>query len=78
MKFTRWDIRVLRSIWAERAEAAERAKQSIDTRGMTRPLRDRAERAWLEAHGLEGPFLERPPVSSLSVASATQRLRRRR
>ena len=77
MKFTRWDIRVLQSIWAERAEAVERAKQSIDTTGMTRPPRDPAERAWLEARGLEGPFLERPPVSPPSAAPATRRTRRR-
>lgn len=75
MTFTRWDIRVLRSIWAERAEAVERVKQSIDTSDMTRPPRDPAERAWLEAHGLEGPFVERPPVPLHSTSQAGRRER---
>lgn len=53
-----WDLAELRQVWALRREAVRIAKKTIDISNMTRPLRDPVERAWLEAHGLQGPFRE--------------------
>jgi hypothetical protein len=54
----RWGLATLRTTWAQRRAAVQAAKATIDPRGMTRPPRDPVERAWLEAHGLTGPFRE--------------------
>ncbi len=64
MKGIEWDLHELEAMWDERARAVERAKLGIDVRGMTRPARAPYERAWLEAHGDLGPFVETdtPPV----------------
>jgi hypothetical protein len=57
----RWGLAALRAMWAQRRAAVQAAKATIDPRGMTRPPRDPVERAWLEAHGLTGPFRETSP-----------------
>lgn len=53
-----WGLAPLRQEWARRRAAVLAAKATIDITGMTRPPRDPVERAWLDAHGLQGPFQE--------------------
>ncbi|HXC25919.1 MAG TPA: hypothetical protein VNU46_08385 [Gemmatimonadaceae bacterium] len=53
-----WDLQALRAEWTQRRAAVLAAKATIDPTGMTRPPRDPVEWAWLEAHGLTGPFRE--------------------
>lgn len=57
-----WDLSELRAMWARRRAAVARAKQGIDTAGMTRPRRDPVKREWLERHGDPGPFVEAQPL----------------
>lgn len=51
----------LRDKWAERLERVRRSQARTDVRGMTRPPRDPAERAFLRRTGKEGPFVEAEP-----------------
>lgn len=44
--------------WAERYERVRAINARLDPRGMTRPVRDPDERAFLAARGQLGPFVE--------------------
>jgi hypothetical protein len=46
------------STWDVRLARVRRSQLRVDTTGMTRPPRDPDERAFLEATGLQGPFIE--------------------
>lgn len=52
------DLSELRRVWDERRSRAEEVLQRIDPRGLRRPARTPEERAWLEARGELGPFVE--------------------
>ena len=51
------DLAELRRTWQARREAMREILRRFDPRGMTRPARDSAERAWLEERR-EGWFAE--------------------
>ena len=52
------DIPDLELVWRERAERVRRSRVRTSPVGMTRPPRDSDERAFLEARGQLGPFVE--------------------
>lgn len=58
MRITDVDFGDLEAIWLERARRVAEVRRRADPRGMTRPARDPAERAWLKRHGATGPFKE--------------------
>ena len=45
------DLTALRRMWEARRATGEAMRRRIDFRGLRRPARDPAERAWLEARG---------------------------
>ena len=47
------DLSELRCMWQTRREALREVLRRIDPRGMTRPARDPAERAWLQGRSPE-------------------------
>jgi hypothetical protein len=58
MKVTDVDFGDLEEIWTERARRVAEVRWRADPRGMTRPARAPAERAWLDRQGRSGPFTE--------------------
>jgi hypothetical protein len=48
----------IETVWAARAERVRQSQARTDVRGMTRPVRDADERAFLAASGQLGPFRE--------------------
>jgi hypothetical protein len=65
------DLAALRRMWERRRAAAESMRRRIDPRGMTRPPRSPEERAWLEAHGGTGPFVEIQPDTAALPSPGT-------
>ena len=60
------DLEMLRAGWEARRAALRALFHRIDPRGMTRPPRDLAERAWLEGRATEPP-LDAPTDETASV-----------
>ena len=58
MSYRDWDLSALEEMWDRRERAVQEAIRGMDTTGMTRPKRDPDERAFLEARGRLGPFIE--------------------
>ena len=52
------DFGSLERMWKDRARRVAQVRKRSRLRGMTRPVRDSAERRWLEARGRTGPFVE--------------------
>ena len=58
-----------REVWTTRLERVRRSQARTDVAGMRRPPRDAAERAFLAARGLLGPFGEDPTLPGPEVVS---------
>lgn len=53
-----WDFSELEEVWARRRARLAPWQLNVDRRGMTRPRRNPAERAWLEERGELPPTVE--------------------
>lgn len=53
-----YDFGEWEAVWARRRIGVEQVKARADVRGMTRPVRDPDEAAFLKRTGQEGPFRE--------------------
>jgi hypothetical protein len=69
------DLTELRRTWDARREALRKILRRFDTRGMTRPARDPAEREWLVERG-EAWFVEDPACAEAAREYYERRYRR--